>query len=238
MKKIITSLALLAFAFTGSAQGIEIFEPGEAVDVSGTVIELTSGEASMHQNFDIKNVSGSTQTLRVERLRIVELAGTMDYLCWGSDCYGEELVSASNPFISLDDIDVDDDSLAILFTYHETKGFAGCVQYRYYIVDDSGTRLDSVDVSYCSTVSINENEKIKVSIYPNPASDLLNITMKNTVNNVDFVLYNILGEKVILTNLNAGLNTVNVEKLPNGIYFYSIVKENKILETKKLVIKH
>jgi hypothetical protein len=39
--------------------------------VSGTVVEVISTEASLHQNFTVKNVSGAVNVLRVERTKII-----------------------------------------------------------------------------------------------------------------------------------------------------------------------
>ncbi len=243
MKKIFTYLGLFTITLGANAQGIEIYLPDGDVVVSGTTIELNSEEENMHQEFDVENVSGATLNLRIERIKITELEGTEDYLCWGANpetgaCYSAGAVSPENPFITPDASDLDDGNRGWLATYHVTNGFSGCAQYRYYVIDDSDVRRDSVDVFYCSTVSIKEDIKVSVSVYPNPASDFVKVQMENEHNNVNFTLYNILGEAVVITALSAGTNEVAVNKLPNGVYFYSILKEGNILETKKLIVRH
>ncbi|NOQ73802.1 MAG: T9SS type A sorting domain-containing protein [Crocinitomix sp.] len=243
MKKIITCVGLFAITLSASAQGIEIYYPDGDEVISGTVVELNSGDDSMHQEFDVKNTSGATLNLRIERIKITELEGTQDYLCWGANpetgaCYSAGAVSPENPFITPDASDLEDGGRGWLATYHVTNGIDGCAQYRYYVIDDSDIRLDSVDVLYCSTVSIKEDLKVTVSVYPNPASNFVNVVMENEHNNVDFTLYNILGEAVVTAKLNAGTNEVALNKLPNGVYFYSILKEGNILETKKLIVRH
>lgn len=243
MKKIVTCLGLFAITMGASAQGIEIYLPDGEDIVSGTTIELNAADENMHQEFDVKNVSGATLNLRIERIKITELEGTQDYLCWGANpetgaCYSAGAVSPENPFVTPDDSDLDDGNRGWLATYHVTNGFDGCAQYRYYVIDEIDARLDSVDVMYCSTVSIEEDVKVEVSVYPNPASDFVNVTMVNEHNNVNFTLYNILGDAVLTANLNAGTNEVALDKLPNGVYFYSILKEGNILETKKLIVRH
>lgn len=244
MKKIITLLSIGFFTWSAQAQGIEIYLIDEAVDVSGTIITIDGPDEGMHQDFDVKNVSGGTLNLRIERLKIIELAGTEDYLCWGANpltgaCYSSSLVSPENPFVSPDPSDMENDSIGWLSTHHSTLGYSGCAQYRYFVIDETGARLDSVDVMFCSTVSIEEEKlSVQVKAYPNPVSSVLNINLQNGAQNVRFELVNVIGESLVLINLNEGLNTINVEKLPNGIYFYSIVKNGTILETKKLMIRH
>lgn len=226
-----------------NAQGIEIYLMGETVDISGTTIELDSESGTLHQEFDVKNVSDVTIDLRVMRVKVVEFAGTEGYLCWGTDtitgaCYPAGVVSPENPWTTPDSAELMADSLGWLSTYHETNGVSGCAQYRYYLIDNADVRLDSVDVIYCSTVSIEEDVKVEVTVYPNPVSKLLNVKLENDLNNVNFTLYNVLGDVVMSSKLNAGVNTLGVEKLPNGVYFYSIQKKGGVVETKKLVIRH
>ena len=85
MKKIFTYLGLFTITLGANAQGIEIYLPDGDVVVSGTTIELNSEEENMHQEFDVENVSGATLNLRIERIKITELEGTEDYLCWGAN---------------------------------------------------------------------------------------------------------------------------------------------------------
>ena len=243
MKKIITCVGLFAITLGASAQGIEIYYPDGEEVISGTVVELNAGDDNLHQEFDVKNISGATLNLRIERKKITELEGTQDYLCWGADpetgaCYSAGAVSPFNPWVTPDASDLLDGNRGWLATYHVTNNFAGCAQYRYYVIDDTDLRRDSIDVLYCSTVSIKEELNVAVSVYPNPASNFVNVVMENAHNNVDFTLYNILGETVATAKLNAGSNEVALNKLPNGVYFYSILKEGNILETKKLIVRH
>ncbi len=244
MRKLITLFSLGFLAFSGQAQGIEIFLTGEDVDVSGTVVNIDGPEGDMHQDFDVKNISGGTLTLRIERVKIIELAGTEDYLCWGANpetgsCYSATFVAPLNPFISPDASDMEDGSSGWLSTHHTTLGVSGCAQYRYYVIDETDARLDSVDLMFCSTVGIEEeNLSVEVKAFPNPASNVLNVNLANGGQNVKFELVNVLGESVVNLTLSEGQNAINVDKLPNGIYFYSIVKNGTILETKKLMVKH
>lgn len=243
MKKIFTSVGFLALGLMASAQGIEIYLPGEDLDVSGTVVDITSGDEVLHQDFDVKNASGSAQTLRITRIKVEELAGTLDYLCWGADaetgaCYSAGQVSPENPWTTPDEANLANGAIGWLATYHQTEGNAGCAQYRYYVINDSDERLDSVDVRYCSTVGVKEEIKENISVYPNPANQLVNIVLDQNVSNVSFKLFNVLGDVIVSRNLNKGQNTLSVSDLPNGVYFYAIVYDGATVETKKLVVKH
>lgn len=81
-----------------------------------------------------------------------------------------------------------------------------------------------------------------VSLYPNPAADLLNIdVLLNSNEKVTVSIFDITGKLVstVIENseMNAGTNTVNVStsNLSNGLYFVSI-SAGSFVQTQKLVI--
>ena len=84
------------------------------------------------------------------------------------------------------------------------------------------------DVS-TTTVGINNAnmEDVSVSVYPNPASDILNIRSANRVIAVN--VFNIVGQTVISTNPGANQTELDLSTLTSGVYF---VKVETILGTK------
>jgi hypothetical protein len=84
--------------------------------------------------------------------------------------------------------------------------------------------IDDITVKGTGTpVSINENE-MNVTVYPNPANDVLNI--KTDVNATSVSIVSLDGKIVSSTNLNGTMNSVNVSNLVAGVYFYTITSEN------------
>jgi hypothetical protein len=84
-----------------------------------------------------------------------------------------------------------------------------------------------------SSLSVKDNTLEGVSMYPNPASDFLNISTKQ---GGDVKIFNLLGalvksEKEVPRNYQ-----MNVSDLTTGIYLFRIEFENKFF-TQKLVIK-
>ena len=79
------------------------------------------------------------------------------------------------------------------------------------------------DVKITNVAGIEENS-IEVSVYPNPATDVLNIQLTENAKSVS-----ILGMdgKVISTQVvNANTAAVNISNLVSGVYFYEVVAEN------------
>ena len=91
-----------------------------------------------------------------------------------------------------------------------------------YIVVTCATGVPPIDMDHASNA------------YPNPSSD--KFTIETTP--ADMIsIYNILGEKMKSVSLKSGQTKIqmDVAELNPGIYFYSILKEGVIVETKKLV---
>lgn len=73
------------------------------------------------------------------------------------------------------------------------------------------------------------NHNVHMDIYPNPAVDRLNVTLSQ---NAEIVIYNIMGQKVMSQEGNAGANSINISSLTSGIYFV-----NAGSDTQKFIVK-
>ena len=62
----------------------------------------------------------------------------------------------------------------------------------------------------------------RMSVYPNPAVDQLNVTLNQSS---DIVIYNIMGQNVMSVKGHAGANSINISSLNAGIYFVSAGNE-------------
>ncbi|MCG8575660.1 MAG: T9SS type A sorting domain-containing protein [Flavobacteriales bacterium] len=242
MKKIFTLLFTIGLASVASAQ-IGIYIEDEATDVSGTIVDLAGGE-SIHENFDVINEGDAALTLRCTRVKLQTVDGATDYLCWGKDlvsgiCYPSSTVGPNDPWTTPDEYVWEPGDDGLLSVYHVANGNVGVAMYRYYIIDNSDNLLDSVDVRFTSTVGIDQTENAEFNSYPNPTSDVFNIQMSNNAqgDNYTVALYNIVGEKVMDVTLTEGTNKLDVSSLVNGVYFYSIYKNQDVIETKKVVVR-
>ncbi len=91
--------------------------------------------------------------------------------------------------------------------------------------------IDDIALNY--TVGINEPLNENVSIYPNPANNVLNVTA-NGYNKMEII--NFLGQVVINENISNTNFEVNVSNLNSGVYFVRLQGENGTI-TKKFVKK-
>ena len=78
-------------------------------------------------------------------------------------------------------------------------------------------------------LSTNQNTLAGVSIYPNPASDVVNV---NSPNGGVISVYNTLGAKVLTEKATSNTHQLNVSGLTKGLYFFELVSEGKTSVTK------
>ncbi len=108
--------------------------------------------------------------------------------------------------------------------------------------------LDSITKGYpnsmkASSVESNLSEIINCKNYPNPFSTSTNIEFTlNTAQKIELSIYNFLGEEVeMITNeyLSEGNYgyTWNSNNFPNGIYYYILKMNNKIISNSMILMK-
>ncbi|MDA9316761.1 T9SS type A sorting domain-containing protein [Polaribacter sp.] len=83
-----------------------------------------------------------------------------------------------------------------------------------------------------ATAGVKGENLVTLNTYPNPASDVLNISAQNTINTLE--IFNVLGQKVINMQVENTSAEINISNLNAGIYLikYEI---NNSTSTKKLV---
>ena len=87
--------------------------------------------------------------------------------------------------------------------------------------------------------SVVESTVVKnISLYPNPAQELLNIDLKNNTQVTSYMMVNILGETVLESNSKVWVKdfTIDVSKLSTGEYFLMLNSGNEH-KIEKIIIK-
>lgn len=93
--------------------------------------------------------------------------------------------------------------------------------------------------SYCGTLSVDDLalEKNNVSIYPNPFTSSINISIKKVsqIKNADLTIFNTLGEVVWNNAITTELTTIEAHTFNAGIYFYRVTSEGKTIQSGRIV---
>ncbi len=96
--------------------------------------------------------------------------------------------------------------------------------------------------SYISSPPVSTDEitaEIKCEIYPNPASELVNISLSEARQDVELRIVNALGQQFNVPVVSGQSSVqLDVSQLQDGLYFIQIFNEDKILTTKRILVKH
>lgn len=85
---------------------------------------------------------------------------------------------------------------------------------------------DNFYVYRAATASIDKNNLVNVSLYPNPVANALNISSENNIENA--VIYNILGKQVKSFTINKNEASIDISNLNTGIYILKYLVNNTI----------
>jgi hypothetical protein len=89
----------------------------------------------------------------------------------------------------------------------------------------------------CTALNVNKNKLKTFTVYPNPATRAINISLIDEVKNASISIYDINGRQVYAHKLDLqGTVTINTENLSAGIYVLKI-NNNTISYSEKLIIK-
>ena len=119
------------------------------------------------------------------------------------------------------------------FEYEDHKSLQGYVK-------DGDTVGTVTPDSVLLAVGISDltTDKTKISVYPNPADQYLNIQFSTEDNSAAYKIEirNMLGELLLKKENLQKTERLDVSELNAGIYFYSILLDNKVYRTDKLVV--
>jgi len=113
------------------------------------------------------------------------------------------------------------------YNFVDEKPFTGVNYYRLKQVDNDG----KFALSTVKSVKFDTDNKFMVNIYPNPATDILNVRLTNGEAKQINIL-NTLGKIVYSTNVTTiGATQLPIKNLSAGTYFVEIVSnENRVVE--------
>jgi hypothetical protein len=225
-------LGLLCATYTSNlnAQIVQIYDyfddaPGPT-NLAGTVVYATPGGGL--KRFYIKNVSVAAFNCRIERVKIEEADGVFDFITCGasegsSTGYPFGMVSPNDPFMTPDTFELSLDVNGYLGSHYLPGDSEGCSQYRYYVVNDASERIDSVDVRYCSTSGLIEDQ-LAISVYPNPAKGQVILEQEQVNENAVLMVTDMSGRTVYEEKL-ANLQKVEIDLsfLDCGLYALTLI---------------
>lgn len=234
MRILITLTMILLCHFVALAQSFSVLEiPGK---VYGSL------ESEIRTSIRIKNNGSAPLLLGV---KIVNKETGLDesvFFCWKKDCS----MPASNPTL---ENKINTGSIYDGFTSVLKSGRSenkSSVKYLFYNVFDP-TDSVSVKINYLIGSKGNSNfmfstpDLMVSNFYPNPASNQVSLdySLADNKTKVKILIQNVLGgivDEHLLSTSEIKLK-INTSELKPGVYFYTLLVDNKSIVTKKIIIK-
>jgi len=103
-----------------------------------------------------------------------------------------------------------------------------------YYWEESGYRIDGVELYEDRGIGIEEADAANLSIYPNPANDIITIVTSDQHAKALEVL-DMAGRVVVFTPMASAKEVVNIGHLPSGVYVVAITFEDGSIARQRLV---
>lgn len=211
------TIILEAHDLWGDGTGYQILLDAEAVAVDALQGNFTCGDDAAYAVYEYKiptNAAPEDLSVVVDGVQTLEIpAGTYDYVVLNPGCNDYDVV-----YVASDQCDPsvgNDVTFEAGMTYHFTMSIFGS--------------NDCVTITN-GGVGITETASNKVSIYPNPVNDVLNVNAAG-FDKVEIV--NFLGQVVYSNQVTATNFQINTADLTAGVYFVRLSGDNIV--TKKFV---
>jgi len=209
---------------------------------NGDTITYTSTDvnASFVSYIWVKNSSTSMIPVKVKKIELDTVPGSENYFCWTS-CY------LPQTYVS--------DTLHIAAGYTNKTNFSGDydamghagktrIMYVFYDDNDPNDSVAFVAEFYAGSsagIYLSQSVTAEARVYPNPAKNTITVDyqLSKLTNNVKFELRNILGSvaKEVKLQSVAGQRKIDISGLQNGIYFYTIRIDDKVVISNKIIIQ-
>ena len=163
----------------------------------------------------------------------------IENFCFGQFCY------VPNTDTSLYSTPIAPGTSEASFIAHiDPAGFDG-VDRIHYLFYDENNHADSASVTLefsFSATAIEENNNLAYVKFNNEVNNfaLLSYHLPSLTGNSRIELYNMLGSKLksITLNEQQGVKVVSTSELSNGVYLLSLIANNNISRTYKLIVAH
>ena len=196
------------------------FTVGSMTVIAGTPASLGSMQTAWVQGGSLDTAGADLALYTPNTTDFNNTNNLLDFVQWKSGGHGREAVAVSKGIWTAGDFVCGNP------TYTQ-KGSGGTVDYGVSHWNGTGCTT-SVD-------EINSNDKL--TIYPNPAKDVLNVTISSNVTVLSYRLVNILGEIVLESNQNYSNErlSLDISGLSKGHYALVVNTATEVI-TKKVLI--
>ncbi len=243
MKKILPLLGFIyLLTITAFTQNLSLSTSSGAMNNGDTLaIYGDSTTITMKSHILVTNNNTVSIPVKVKKIENYIVAGSQNYFCW-SACYSPSIYVSPDSIIinagaTINNFDGD-------YVTNSTIGVT-TITYVFFNNEDPNDTVSVVVEYHVTGVGIKEakTKEIKFSNpYPNPSDNFTSFDylLPKTTKYSKIVIRNILGtvvKEVKIFNKKGNIK-LSTEELTDGIYFYSIIVDDNIFITKRLIVRH
>ncbi len=117
------------------------------------------------------------------------------------------------------------------YSFIDASPVSGNNYYRIREVDNNNSS------NYSIIKSVSNSASSKISVWPNPVIDVVNVQGNELTENSKAIIFDQLGRLVMTSTLHQGNNTINLSNLLSGNYIVHIVAKNGTVYNQKIIKK-
>lgn len=228
--------AFVIFSMNLTAQSLQL------IDAIETVKGKTTDE--LHTYASVKNISMAPVNVKA-KMEMVELfPGHSVSICIGT-CYPPQITDFETPgsfTLNPDEVSNDFDFYANCYAFYdnpdEKKEGTSKIKFTLFNVADVNDKIEYIcefTIDNSLDVAV-DAEQPAITVYPNPATELLNVDLSSFVSGsvLDLEIYDMLGNAVYNSRISSGNEIVSLKlgMFPAGNYLVRIL-ENGVTKTVK-----
>jgi hypothetical protein len=221
------------------------FSFAQSIVVTGSDYFSSDMMTDITHHLDLKNNSSNTITVVCQKTIIsipnnLPVWGGASY-CFAGNCYSASstLPSTSAILAPGQEIKYINNDLEAFSGYYVPAQIAGTSVVEYCFYDENNPSDETcVIVTYeiSATTAVNDINRIS-QFYPNPAKE--NVYFEHYLDaSAELIIMDILGNQVRQVQLlEKGKKKVDISDLSQGIYLGSIMSDNQLISTQKIIVK-
>ncbi len=246
MKRLLLSLTLLsAIGLSVYAQSLQLSNSQGVISPNAIIIqEGTPDSVELITYMYVKNIGSKTIDVLCKKSQLSMLDSTEITMCWAGGCYPPFVnISPNAQTITAGQTITDFVGHYTQSAFQHFKPGESVVRWVFYDMSNVNDSV-SVTIKYTTYPLGVDDAKVKLGVlsnaYPNPSAvhASFSYSIPSGVTGA-IIIRNLLGSTVYSEQLqsSAGKVSINTENLSDGIYFYSLVIDGRVSQTKKLIVK-